>query len=142
MQCYYCDVELTWEIPNGKTHYSQVKNYGVQDHVFPKCLGGDKVPNEINLVYSCHECNEQKNGTHPLRFYHEYDFSNWNEDKINDFMWRVKAAIIIINSSTNWDVAQLYHAKEPEWYRHLTKRAADASPESPLKNKRQVAKRR
>ena len=25
---------------------------------------------------------------------------------------------------------------------HLTKRAADASPESPLKNKRQVAKRR
>lgn len=27
-------------------------------------------------------------------------------------------------------------------YRKLTKRAADASPESPLKNKRQVAKRR
>ncbi len=29
-----------------------------------------------------------------------------------------------------------------QYWRSLTKRAADASPESPLKNKRQVAKRR
>ena len=119
MNCYYCGVELTCVIPKGKTHYSQVKNYRVRDHVFPICLGGKKIPKSINIVDCCHQCNEKKNGTHPLDFYEKNDFSHWNKEKRNDFLWRIKISLLIIGSNRHDWIGHIYHAKEPRWYKEM-----------------------
>ena len=93
--CYYCNAELNYIHPEGN-RYKRHKRFGVWDHVLPSCLGGNKVPKEINLVLSCDECNEKKNGKHPLKWFFENKGFGWKKVKKKEYLYRIKVAVLIV----------------------------------------------
>lgn len=103
-ECYYCGCAVDFIHPDGN-RYKRHKQYGVLDHIYPSCLGGDKVPKEINLVLACDSCNEKKNGKHPLKWYLENGGFGWNKAKKKEYLYRIKVAVLIVGGFQEY----------PEW---------------------------
>ena len=75
----------------------------------------------------------------------EYYYS-WKNNSKRETLYK-RACRVVARGRMNSCLIEFFDNKQRECVsrnavKRLTKRAADASPESPLKNKRQVAKRR
>lgn len=93
-ECYYCGVELEWSVQG--VHPSKNKKQGNEEHIFPICLGGEIVPKEINVVWSCNECNHRKSGKHPLKWFLENEGFGWKKTKQKEYLYRIKVAVLIV----------------------------------------------